>query len=116
MSRAGSTSPPCPRPASRRAGSSSSSAEAAMPRSPIRPLFVLLGLVLASAARAEAPASATLDVDLTDSPRGLFHAVETLPAAPGPLTLEFPRWIPGEHGPTGPIGDLAGLVFEARGR
>ena len=83
-------------------------------RSRIPSLLVLLAL--ASPAQASSPTTATLAVDLTDTPRGLFHAVETLPAGPGPLTLEFPRWIPGEHGPTGPIGDLAGLVFEANGK
>jgi predicted metalloprotease with PDZ domain len=40
--------------------------------------------------------------------------VETLDAGPGPLTLTYPRWIPGEHAPDAPIADLAGLVFEAR--
>ena len=77
-------------------------------------LALLLALARAGLAEAAGSASATLDVDLTDAPRGLFHAVETLPAAAGPLTLVLPRWIPGEHGPTGPIGDLAGLSFTAR--
>ena len=27
----------------------------------------------------------------------------------------YPEWIPGEHGPTGPIDNLAGLVFETNG-
>ena len=32
---------------------------------------------------------------------------------PGPVTVVFPKWIPGEHGPTGPIVDLTGLEFFA---
>ena len=32
---------------------------------------------------------------------------------PGPLTLFYPQWIPGEHGPTGPIADLAGMRITA---
>jgi hypothetical protein len=38
---------------------------------------------------------------------------EVIPASPGPLTLYYPKWIPGEHGPTGPIINLAGLKFTA---
>ena len=40
----------------------------------------------------------------------------TIPAKPGTLTLYYPKWIPGEHGPTGPIQDLAGLKFTAEGK
>ncbi|HXS68610.1 MAG TPA: M61 family peptidase, partial [Candidatus Polarisedimenticolia bacterium] len=34
----------------------------------------------------------------------------------GPLTLVYPKWIPGEHGPTGPITDLTGLKISADGK
>ncbi|HUB02957.1 MAG TPA: hypothetical protein VL983_09735 [Terriglobales bacterium] len=53
----------------------------------------------------------TLSVDATEAPRKIFHARLTIPATPGTLTVYYPKWIPGEHGPTGPIEDLAGLVF-----
>src|ERR1019366_6456604 len=32
------------------------------------------------------------------------------------MTLLYPQWIPGEHGPTGPIADLVSLKFRARGQ
>jgi predicted metalloprotease with PDZ domain len=32
------------------------------------------------------------------------------------MTLLYPKWIPGEHGPTGPITDLAGLKITANGQ
>ncbi len=57
-----------------------------------------------------------LSVDLTDAPRRILHATETLPAAPGALTLVYPKWIPGEHGPTGPIDNLAGFFISAKGK
>jgi predicted metalloprotease with PDZ domain len=57
-----------------------------------------------------------LEVDATEAPRGLFHAKLVVPAKPGPLTLYYPKWIPGNHGPTGPIGELAGLKVRAGGR
>lgn len=66
----------------------------------------------ASAARA--PHIAVM-LDAKEAPRKIFHARLTIPASPGILTLYYPKWIPGEHGPTGPIQDLAGLMFTANG-
>jgi len=58
----------------------------------------------------------TLSLDATEAPRKIFHARLTIPASPGTLTLYYPKWIPGEHGPTGPIQDLTGLTFAANGQ
>ena len=58
----------------------------------------------------------SLFVDATEAPRKIFHARLTIPAKPGSLTLYYPKWIPGEHGPTGPVQDLAGLKFTADGK
>jgi predicted metalloprotease with PDZ domain len=60
--------------------------------------------------------SITLAVDATDAPRKILHATMTIPAQPGPLTLVYPKWIPGEHGPTGPIVDFVGLKISANGQ
>jgi len=57
-----------------------------------------------------------VSVDATEAPRKIFHARLTIPATSGTLTLYYPKWIPGEHGPTGPIQDLAGLRFTANGQ
>jgi predicted metalloprotease with PDZ domain len=54
-------------------------------------------------------------VDVTDAPRKILHASLSIPVQPGPLTLIYPKWIPGEHGPTGPIDNLAGIVIRANG-
>lgn len=70
--------------------------------------------LLATAQTPTAP-QITLSVDLTDAPRKLIHSAETLTVTPGPLTLAYPKWIPGEHGPTGPIDDMAGFVVTALG-
>ena len=53
----------------------------------------------------------TLAVDLTDAPRRILHATETIAAQPGPMTLVYPKWIPGEHAPDGPISDQAGFII-----
>jgi len=57
-----------------------------------------------------------LNVDVTDAPRKILHAVETMPVTPGEHTLVYPKWIPGEHGPTGPIDDLTGIAITANGQ
>ncbi|MGH6887586.1 MAG: M61 family metallopeptidase [Rhizomicrobium sp.] len=57
-----------------------------------------------------------LAVDATDTTHALFRVHETIPARPGPLVLLFPKWIPGNHGPTGPIDKLAGLTIRAAGK
>jgi predicted metalloprotease with PDZ domain len=57
-----------------------------------------------------------LHVDLGDAPRRLIHAHLQIPVKAGPLTLEYPQWNPGDHRPTGPIDNLAGLFIRANGQ
>src|SRR2546428_7201921 len=57
----------------------------------------------------------TLRVDATDAPSNVFHSHLTIPASSGPLTLYYPKWIPGEHSPSGPIVGLAGMRVTANG-
>jgi len=60
--------------------------------------------------------SISLTVDATRTQQKILHARLELPVKPGPLTLYYPKWIPGEHGPDGPIASLTGLKFEAGGK
>src|SRR5579863_3494413 len=63
------------------------------------------------------PGILTLSVHATDTARHIFLIKETIPVTgPGPLTLLFPKWLPGDHAPTGPIAQLAGLVITANGK
>jgi predicted metalloprotease with PDZ domain len=57
-----------------------------------------------------------LALDISDAPRKIFHARLTIPVKPGPLTLVYPKWIPGEHSPSGPIDNFAGLTISANGQ
>jgi predicted metalloprotease with PDZ domain len=83
-------------------------------------LGILLTLAPAGGAQVQGarsyPGPISLSVDATTAPRRIFHARLTIPASPGPLTLLYAKWIPGEHGPTGPVVDLTGLKFTAAGR
>ncbi len=76
-------------------------------------LPALLFAAVAASAQNTPPIHVTVDV--TDAPRKILHATLTIPVQPGPLTLLYPEWIPGEHGPTGPITDLAGIFIRANG-
>jgi predicted metalloprotease with PDZ domain len=73
-------------------------------------LFVLLGAALASGP------TVSIAVDATEAPRKILHARLRIPATPGTLTLYYPKWLPGEHAPTGPVIDLTGLKFSASGK
>ena len=55
-------------------------------------------------------------VDLRDATKYIFHAKLEFPVKEGALTLVYPKWIPGDHAPTGPILDLTGLKFRAGGK
>ncbi len=60
--------------------------------------------------------SLALDVDARDAANRILHARLVLPVTEGRFTLSYPKWIPGEHGPTGPIVNLTGLRFTADGK
>src|SRR5678816_800961 len=83
-------------------------------------LFTICAL---AAPRAQAPPGSsrvtgtiTLALDARETPRKLLHARETLNVTPGALTLVYPKWLPGEHSPDGPIDDLVGLNFTVSGK
>ncbi|MEO9263485.1 MAG: M61 family peptidase, partial [Candidatus Baltobacteraceae bacterium] len=57
----------------------------------------------------------TLLLDAREASRGIMYSHMTIPVAPGPFTLVYPKWIPGEHGPTGPLNDLAAIRISGGG-
>ncbi len=75
--------------------------------------MIPLGPVLA-AQTARSPI--LLDVDATQSPRGVLRVRETLPEAKGNVRLSLPKWIPGEHRPSGTINSVVRLHFFAGSR
>ena len=58
----------------------------------------------------------TIVLDERTAPRGFAYTHMTIPVKPGPFTLNYPMWIPGEHGPTGPLNDLSELRISANGQ
>jgi predicted metalloprotease with PDZ domain len=57
-----------------------------------------------------------ITADLSDAPRKLYHAEVDIPVQPGPVSLTTPKWIPGNHRPTGPVDEITGVVFTANGK
>src|SRR5215475_14207553 len=78
--------------------------------------FVALLSLSSFAAQAPAGPAIRVAVDLTEASRNIFHSTVTLPATPGELTYVYPKWIPGNHRPSGPIANLTGLHFRAAGQ
>ena len=78
-------------------------------------VILMLSAIVFGQAKKPAPTIAVA-VDATNTPRKIFHATLKIPASAGTLTLYYPKWIPGEHGPTGPVQNLTGLKFSAGGQ
>ena len=73
-------------------------------------------LCFSSVAFAQTSLPIALMVDATHSPEKILHVREEIPVHAGPLTLYYPKWIPGDHAPNGPISSLTGLHFTANGK
>jgi predicted metalloprotease with PDZ domain len=78
--------------------------------------FIVSFFLFLASIRTFAAEPIKLNADLTEAPRRLFKATLKIPAKPGSLTLHYPKWIQGEHQPTGPIIDLSGLKISAVGK
>lgn len=107
---------------------------------PRRALALTLGLLIAASAHGGAPMPSSADaaalddpasgrlhtpypgvlrltIDARDVERAILRGRLLLPVqGPGPLTVYFPRWVPGHHAPSGPISRIAGVVFSAAGK
>lgn len=62
------------------------------------------------------PGTIALHVDATNLAQQVFRMRMSIPVRPGPMTLFYPQWAPGNHGPNIPLTQLAGLKFSAGGR
>jgi predicted metalloprotease with PDZ domain len=83
-----------------------------------RKLLLVSTLFLAFATRvcAQEDQATTLELDATQAPTGVLHSHMTIPAPAGKLTLAYPKWIPGEHAPGGPLSQVVRLTFTAGGK
>lgn len=68
---------------------------------------------------ADRPANIQISIDATDLPRKLLHSTIEFPVSAvndtrqdHQIELWYPKWVPGSHGPGGPIENVAGLLIE----
>ena len=74
------------------------------------------GVALAIMLSAAQGADLSVRLDAREIARKHIHTDLSLAVKPGPVTLVFPKWIPGEHGPTGPLNTLIGMTIRAGGQ
>ena len=79
----------------------------------LRIFSFLFSLFLASNLAAQ---TIRLHVDLSDAPRNIYHAHLQIPVHAGEMSLVFPKWIPGNHRPSGPLAALTGIQMEGQGQ
>jgi len=77
--------------------------------------LVALALLAATAGPARAQDPVQLAVDLSDVQGRIIRSRLDIPVRPGLLTLYYPKWVPGTHGPTTPLADVAGFRVRANG-
>lgn len=77
--------------------------------------FLAINSLLADAQK-QSSRPITISVDATHAPQKILHAELRIPTTDGPVTLYYPKWLPADHSPDGPISNLAGLTFSTRGR
>jgi predicted metalloprotease with PDZ domain len=79
-------------------------------------LAAALLAMAASAAAQQGGKPVKLEVDLREAARRVYHAKMEFAVKAGRFTLVYPKWIPGEHAPNGPIVDVTGVNFFANGK
>ena len=65
---------------------------------------------------AQSATAARVEVDAREAPRGIQRVHLVLPVKPGKLTLIYPKWLPGDHSPDGPVAGISGLKFSSKGQ
>src|SRR3989440_10336801 len=79
-------------------------------------MLLMLLQIYAAAVLAQNSVTIKMHVDASDAARNILHTTLKIPVKPGPLSLFYPKWIPGEHSPTGLINDMVGLRLNANGK
>jgi predicted metalloprotease with PDZ domain len=90
-----------------------------MKRSPLLLGMLALAAAMPCMARADTKTPAApveLTVRLPDPAQKLLYVHEVMPVEPGELTLYYPKYIPGDHAPDGPIDTMMGLQISSGGK
>ena len=82
-------------------------------------VVLMLAAPLCAAAASDTATDAqdmTIEVDVSNVGQKLVYVKQRIPVRSGPLRLNFPRWLPGFHGPYGDVTQIAGLEVQAAGK
>ena len=82
----------------------------------LRLLMCFTAILIIAAPAALLAETISVTVDATKTQQKLLRTHLVIPVSAGPLTLYYPKWIPGDHRASGPINSVAGLKFEADGK
>ncbi|MGI8787801.1 MAG: M61 family peptidase, partial [Pyrinomonadaceae bacterium] len=81
-----------------------------------RKIFFLFAILAVQVSIAFAQTSVKLNLDASEAARNILHVRETMPVKAGDFSLFYPKWIPGEHAPTGTLNDIVNLYITANGK
>jgi predicted metalloprotease with PDZ domain len=85
-----------------------------------RPLFRLLVAITTFYSTLVCAQPMQLEVDASNLQQRIFAVKQIITLAPyvknNQITLYYPKWIPGEHGPSGPLFNLVGLTVSVDGK
>src|SRR5579859_2882106 len=87
-----------------------------MQRFRICTFFCLIAVIGLAASIVSSAETIPLTVDATKTQQKILYIHEVIPVKAGAVTLYYPKWIPGEHAPNGPISGLSGLKFTGNGQ
>ncbi len=76
---------------------------------PFALFLAMTGVVTCAFAQNTSAPAMTLVVDETRAAQRIATVHEEIRVRPGNLALAYPLWIPGEHGPTGPLENVAAI-------
>src|SRR5215468_9678272 len=74
----------------------------------------LLSIFLYSVAVAQS--AIRLEADASQAARNIIHVHETITVNSADMDLFYPKWIPGEHSPTGTINDMVNFFVTVDGK
>ncbi len=81
-----------------------------------KPLFLLVLLAIQVSFVFAQNTNITLNVDATDAAKNILRVKETMSVKSGEFALFYPKWIPGEHAPTGTLNDMVNFYVTANGK
>src|SRR5437868_9343234 len=81
-------------------------------------ILLLLMLLVAFTAilSGQTTGSIRIDLDATEAARNVLHVHEKIEVKPGEFALFYPKWIPGEHAPTGTLNEMMNFTITAGGK